>query len=164
MRRQRKGSAKVVPLQFGERLCVPRYKVGFHKHWWSSKLDDMKQRCIDITNLWTSVGRPRSGIINTERIQCKYRKQAIREAADDESKNMNDSLFNHLCSKDNVSFWKSWRRQFCSRNIQPTNLLHGKSGTEIFQEFTKYYTCVFQSNTANADAKFSLAVCLMESQ
>jgi len=43
-------------LKLAERLCVPRYKVGFHKHWWSPKLDDMKQRCIDITNLWTSVG------------------------------------------------------------------------------------------------------------
>ena len=92
-------------------------------------------------------------------LQCKYRyKQAIKEAADDESKNMNDSLFNHLCDKDNVSFWKSWRKQFCSRNIQPTNLLNGKNGTEILPEFTKYYTCVFQSYTANADAKFKVDV------
>jgi len=47
----------------------------------------------DNTNLWSSVGRPRSGLINAERLQCKSRyKQAIKEAASNESKIMNDDL------------------------------------------------------------------------
>jgi len=34
------------------RLRTCRSKDGFHKHWWNSKLDDVKQRCIDINNCW----------------------------------------------------------------------------------------------------------------
>ena len=51
--------------------CIPKVKVGFQKHWWHPDLDDLKQKCIDITSLWSSLGRPRSGLINAERLKCK---------------------------------------------------------------------------------------------
>ena len=83
-------------LKLAENTCVPVCKVGFHKHWWSPELDDMKQKCIDITNLWTSVGRPRCGTINAERLRCKLRyKQAIKEASSDADKDTNDGDNNH---------------------------------------------------------------------
>ena len=88
---------------------------------------------IDITNFWTSIGRPRCGEINAERLRCKFRyKQAIKEAANEAEQCMNNDPFSHLCSKDTVSFWKSSRKRFCSRNVQPTNVLNVKSGDDIF--------------------------------
>jgi len=110
--------------------CVPRVKAGFHKHWWHPDLDDLKQKCIDITTLSSSVGRPRNGLINDERLTCKCRyKQAIKAAMEDSNKAFNDELFDHLCQKDDVSFWKSRRKRFCSNNLKPTNVLNGVSGT-----------------------------------
>ena len=110
---------------------------------------------IDITNLWNSVGRPRSGSINAERLRCKYRyKQAVKDAAYESDKCLNDELFNHLCTKDNDSFWKSWRKRFCSNKIKPTSVLNGKTGDDILPEFTNFYSNVFKPNTDNSDAKF----------
>ena len=144
-------------LKLAEITCVPVCKVGFHKHCWSPKLDDMKQQCIDITNLWTSVGRPQCGTINVGRLYCKFwYKQVIKEAASEADKDMNDDLFNHLCDKDNVSFWKSWRKR--SRSVQPTNVLNGKSGANILPEFTNFDKEVFQPNTAHANAKFKVEI------
>ena len=55
-----------------------------------------------------SVGRPRSGNINAERLGCKYRyKQAIKDFAFEADQRLNDDLFQYMCSKDNDSFWKS---------------------------------------------------------
>jgi len=46
------------------------------------------------------VGMPRSGHINTERLRCKYQyKQAIGDAAVEDDKCWNDSLFNNFCKK-----------------------------------------------------------------
>jgi len=146
-------------LKLAERTCVPTFRVGFHKHWWSPQLDELKQQCIDITDLWTSIGRPRCGVINAERLRCKFRyKQAIKEAANEADQYMNDDLFNHMCSKDTVSFWKSWRKRFCSRSIRPTNVLNGKSGENILPEFTNFYKDVFKPHTADADDKFKTEV------
>jgi len=50
--------------------CVPSIKVGLQKHWWTPDLDDLKQQCINITAVWTSIGKPRSGEINRERLKA----------------------------------------------------------------------------------------------
>ena len=39
--------------------CVPCTRVGVAKHWWTANLDELKQQCIDICNLWKLVGCPR---------------------------------------------------------------------------------------------------------
>jgi len=67
---------------------------------------------------------------------------------------MNDSLFNDLCTKNNDSFWKSWRKQFCSKNMKSTSVLNGKTGDDILPEFTQFYENVFKPNTADSDDKF----------
>lgn len=136
-------------------LCVPQTKCGIQKHWWSPELEALKQECIDITNLWSAAGRPRSGDINSERLKCKYRyKQAIKEAAANSDRAFNDGLFDKLCKKDNVGFWKTWRKKFCSHSLKPTNMLNGKCGDDnIAAEFTKYYQKVYQPNTPGAQAR-----------
>jgi len=77
--------------------CVPVKKSGYEKHWWSDELDELKQVNIDATNYWRSVGCPRSGVVNNNRLQCKYRyKMAIKNAIDNADKIFNDDLFDHF--------------------------------------------------------------------
>ena len=72
---------------------------------------------------------------------------------------MNDELFNHLCTTDNLSFWKAWRKRLCANNVAPTTMLNGKSGdSAVLHEFTCYYINIFKPNTANSDEKFRAEV------
>ena len=133
---------------------IPSIKVGSQKHWWRPDLDELKQKCIDMTNLWSSVNRPRSGSINAESLKCKYAyKQAIKTAMQDNDRMFNDDLFDKFCQKDDVNFWKSWRKKFCSNSLKPTNVLNGKYGTSnVLNEFSEFYSRFMQPNTLNADA------------
>jgi exonuclease III len=95
-------------LSHAAEMCVPSVRVGVEKHWWSPELDDLKQECIAATDLWRHAGCPRSGDINSHRITIKLRyKNAIKEAAMNQEADLNDSLFEHLCRKDNTSFWNN---------------------------------------------------------
>ena len=72
----------------------------------------------------------------------KYRcKQAIKEAAHGAAdRSMNDDLFHYLCQKDQIGFWKSWRKRFCAGNVKLTTTLNSKQGDiEILREYTEYY-------------------------
>jgi len=153
---QRYYSDIVNSLETAGNQCIPSVKVGVRKHWWSPDLDELKQQCNDICNLWKDIGCPRNGLINAERLKCKYKyKQAIKEAAFNADRSLNDDLFNHLCTKDDVSFWKAWRKRFCANNVAPTTVLNGKCGVNaIVHEFTCYYSSIFKPNTADADEKF----------
>ena len=47
------------------KLAIPMVKAaGFHKHWSTPQLDDLKRQCMDATELWRANGIPRSGEIN----------------------------------------------------------------------------------------------------
>ena len=136
--------------------CIPVAKPGVHKHWWTPKLDDLKKQCIDASDLWKYYGRPRSGDINKNRIQCKMRyKNAIKEARLNADMQLNDKLYEHLCNKNDIEFWKAWRKRFCTRNLQPTGILNGQTGSDnVRNEFTNYYKDVFQPNNLGADKKY----------
>jgi len=86
-------------------------------------------------------------------VRCKLRyKNAIKETAATADSTFNDKLFDHLCKKDNISFWKAWRKRFCMHNLKPTSVLNGHSWDEsVGTEFTEYYKSVFQPNTQNTD-------------
>ena len=132
---------------------IPSIKVGSQKHWWRPDLDELKQKCIDMTHLWSSVGRPRSGSINAERLRCKYAyKQAIKAARQENDREFNDDLLDKFCQKDDVNFWKSWRKRFCSNSLKPTNMLNVSGTSNVMNEFSEYYSRVMQPNTMNADA------------
>ncbi len=140
--------------------CVPRIKVGVQKHWWSPELDDLKQQCIDATDMWKSAGKPRSGDINSNRVRCKMRyKTAIKDACINADSEFNDNLYDHLCTKDVDGFWKTWSKKFCQNSLKPTCILNGQSGDDnIRKEFTEYYKSVFSPNTAGADDCFKSEV------
>ena len=133
--------------------CVPSVKVGLQKFWWTPELDELKQQCIDISTLWASVGRPCSGSINEERLRCKYRyKQAIKTAMQKSGSLFNDKLYDHLCQKNEVSFWKAWRNRFCVNKINPTNTQNGKTAIgNVLSEFTNYYKDTVSPHTAAAN-------------
>jgi len=128
--------------------CVPSTKMGVQKHWWTPELNELKQQCIDTTDLWKSVGRPRSN-----RIRCKLKyKNAIKEAAANADNAFNDRLYEKLCAKDNTAFWKAWRKRFCSHNQKPTNIVNGCFGEDIIgHEFSKYFMSIVTPNSVTTD-------------
>ena len=98
--------------------CIPVYKPGVQNHWWTPELDELKQQCTDATDIWKQLGRPRSGDVNSNRIRCKMRyKNAIKEAASSADSIFNDTLYDHLCNKNNIGFWKAWRTRFFMQNL-----------------------------------------------
>lgn len=70
--------------------------------------------------------------------------QAIKDAAFEDDRKLNDDLFNHQCEKDDVGFWKDWRKRFCSSHVKPTNVLNGKHGDDILPEFTEFFSNNFK--------------------
>jgi len=86
--------------------CIPIKHTSHEKHWWNEELDELKMQDIDATNLWRSVGCPRSGVFNANRLQCKYRyKIAIKQAAMNADEEFNDELFDYFSAKDDDAFW-----------------------------------------------------------
>jgi len=132
--------------------CLQATAAGLQKFWWTLDLDELKEQCIDISTLRVSIGRPRSGSINEERLHSKYRyKQAIKMAMQDSDRQFNDSMYDKLHKKDDVSFWKAWHKRFCADRLKP-NMLNGKTGAHnVLSEFTEYYNGIVQPHNAAVD-------------
>jgi len=80
-------------------------------------------------------------------------KNAIKEAALNADTEFNDALYNRLCQKDTVGFWKAWRKRFCMQHVKPTGILNGKSGdTDVRNEFTEYYKNIYRPSESWTDA------------
>ena len=143
-------------LRYAATVTVPLVKTGVEKHWWTPDLDDLKAQCIDATDLWRLAGSPRSGELNSNRIRIKLKyKNAIKEAVKAAEADLNEELVNHLCSKNNTSFWKAWRKRFCMNNVKTTSVLNGVSGdVNILKEFSDHFRRIGQPNTIDADEKY----------
>jgi len=115
---------------------------------------------MEATSVWRCAGCPRSGPVNENRLQCKYRyKFAIKEAAADADRCFNDDFYYKLCAKDDQAFWKSWRKKFCSQSLKCTTVLNGKSGdTDICNTFTEYVQSVYKPNTPDGDSRYKIQV------
>jgi len=57
---------------------VPTQQVGFQKFWWSEELDSLKAAAIEATDMWRHIGCRRSGPVNANRLQCKYKHKERR--------------------------------------------------------------------------------------
>jgi len=83
----------------------------------------------------------------------------VKEAAHDGEVEFNDKLANHLCTENDTSFWKAWKKRFCSRNLKSASTINGVSCEEnILKEFTGHFSQVSQPNTQNADLKHEARV------
>ena len=125
--------------------------ITIQKHWWTPELDELKQKCIEATDLWKS-----SGDINNNRIRCKLQyKNAIKEAAASADSSLNDTLYDKLSKQDNTTLWKAWRKRVCSTNLKPASTISGSSGdVNIREEFTNYFKSVVTPISTNADDKY----------
>ena len=80
-------------------------------------------RLLCVVYLYGIGGRKFQGSSSSERLRVKYRyKQAIKQAIIGADTGLNEDLYDRLCKKDVNSFWKSWRKRFCSRNVKPTTV------------------------------------------
>ena len=67
-------------------------------------------------------------------------------------RSFNDDLYDYLCQKDEISFWKAWQKRFCSNSLKPTNVLNGKVGTDnVLSEFTSHFASTALAHTAGAN-------------
>ena len=125
------------------------------KHWWTPELSDLKQQCIEQTDVWRTHGCPRSGMVNGARIKIKLKyKCAIKAAILSAEEEFNDNLVDRLCNKNFNNFWKAWRKKFCSKNLKPTARLNNRTGdANILDEFSNHFRGVHEPNTEGADDK-----------
>ena len=86
------------------------------------------------------VACPRSGLLNANRLQCKYRyKLAIKQAVSNANEKFSEELFDYYCAKDDEAFWRAWRKNYCSSSVKTSNTLNGKQGdVNICNEFTDW--------------------------
>jgi len=130
-------------------ISIPTSKTGFHKFWWSEQLDELKLATMEATDMWRYAGCPRSGPVNDNRLQCKYRyKLAIKEAIANARHEFNDELYDYLMKNDDKEFRKIWRKKFCYNSKKVTKVLNGKFGdAAICAEFSEHFKSVCQPNT-----------------
>jgi len=70
----------VVCIQSATDDCVPMVRNASLKPFWNSELQELKQASIDAHRLWKMCDKPRYGIVNTLRLESKYRyKLKIKE-------------------------------------------------------------------------------------
>ena len=91
-----------------ERNTVKRSSVQ-----WDNNLQDLKRQSIDIHDLWKSMGRPRYGVINNERIRvkCLY-KRYIKEQKHVFNERCKNKLVEKLINGESSAFWKGWKSVF----------------------------------------------------
>ena len=62
----------------------------------------------------------------------------VKHAINNADKVFNEELFDYCCSKDDVSFWRAWRKRYCSSSVKSVNTINGKHGDEeICAQFTE---------------------------
>ena len=80
---------------------------------------------------------------------------AIKGAVSNVDKTFNDDLFDCFCTKDDVSFWRAWRKCYCSSSVKTANVINDKHGDiEICAEFTQHFQSVFKTNTVNSNKRY----------
>ena len=86
---------------------VSKVKTAVSKHWWSTDLQNEKNKSIDLHHIWVDAGRPRSGPIFDLFKKQKYAyKFAVRNAKCDSELSITNDLHDALCCKDAGGFWK----------------------------------------------------------
>jgi len=73
----------------------------------------LKEAAINSFKLWTTLGKPQSGVEfdNMKRDKLRY-KLAIRSKEAANSNNYSNSINDALSNKDIDGFWKTWRSKF----------------------------------------------------
>ena len=89
---------------------------GFHKHYRSDELNNLKQLSLRAHQAWRNSGSPHNGLLNDSRLLCQQRnKHAIREAKFNAGKMSDVKHFNAIEFNNHISFWKQWNLIFFRR-------------------------------------------------
>ena len=124
-------------------------KPGIEKHWWTSEVDDLKKKSIEITSLWKQEGRPHNGSTNDERLRVRlaYRR-AIKVAQSAPNQQCWNKLHEQLAQKDTDGFWKSWKRL---HNTNKSHLHPVVNGTSSKSEIADAFKRQFMSHSKPND-------------
>ena len=145
--------------------CLPRFKPGVQKTWWTDELSSIRQKSIDIHRLWLSEGKPRSGPTNTERLKVKAEyKKAIRNAQRSPKQACWNRLHTSLSNKDTSRFWSSWKQIYSKDKSHLHPVVNGVSDKrEIASSFSSHFEQISQPNNAEKvdllNAKFQSMYC-----
>ena len=81
-------------------VSIPRKKHGRFKYWWDEELTLLKQQAIRSFQLWSSVGKPRQGVLFDSMMRDKATyKSAIRNKEKTHANEFSDSLNDALTSR-----------------------------------------------------------------
>jgi hypothetical protein len=123
---------------------LPRSKCPFQKPWWSELLSNLKKASIEASDVWKHNGRPMTGPLYESKKGAHYMyKNEIHKNYNKCKDTMNDSLYQSLCTKDSVNFWKSWR-SINKVNVDPVPRVDGSTNTEdIANVFSNHFQKTF---------------------
>ena len=128
-----------------ENLFVPRHNKTFYKFWWNDELSILKKDLVETNIIWKAAGKPRSGLIftNRQRSRMQYRKR-LRECEQQSTLSYNNDLHEALLHKNGVAFSKCWRAKFesSSKCVEVDNCVGFDVvvNNRIFQQLTPLIT------------------------
>jgi len=126
---------------------VPKIPVNSLKSFWNDNLNTLKQKSIDMHDLWRQIGSPKTGIINDVRIKVKLEyKLAIKQAVDSE-REQGVKLEKILCHKDSSNFWKCWNKV---SNKSSSNLCDNVAGHSNSKNIAQAFQAYFSGNFVNS--------------
>ena len=104
--------------------------------------------------MWCIAGRPLSGKVYLRRQSARLRyRQRIRECKRSEASTYASHLHDHLCRKNNVSFWRTWNARFKTREVQFC-IDNSCDSVHIASKFVSYFSDI--ANPAINDTERSL--------
>ena len=113
---------------------------------WNEYVKDFHEKARLSFLLWTSIGKPRHGIIHQqmlkERAQFKY---ALRACRKEETVNKANGLANDLLNKDQKKFWSDVKNQSC-KSVPLADMIDGKHGhKDIADMWAVHFKSLFNS-------------------
>ena len=128
---------------------LPRTNFRYHKSYWSSSLNELKQRSIECCNTWRLCGCPKSGDIYECKKRCSLQyKVAIRKAKRNHEASVNHELFHSLTSLDNDSFWRVWRNMNKGKDSLVTRVEGETTETGIAGAFCRHFQRVYSGGNS----------------
>ena len=126
---------------------MPKTDPNFQRSFWSTELDDLKQKSIDCNDYWKSRNCPRTGPIFDCRQKCHYTyKAAVRRQKLTAEKEYNDGLFCDLVNKDSLSFWDTWKSVNKAGSSIVTRINGETDEKGIADSFAEYFESVYSGS------------------
>ena len=131
---------------------LPRCNPKFQRDFWSDELTDLKSESINSTNLWKDCGKPLHGPVFDYKIKSKLLyKRALRKSKLESRAKRESKMHDDLTSKNDISFWKSWR-SFQGKLAPSPNIDGFINDGDIANHFASHYKKVFDGNDVNVES------------